>query len=181
MALLPSSGFQSVQYRKIELRATSLLNLLDPRQRHEVPANASVADLFPRLYWKTGATELATGKKTLTLSKFEEVYENSLQELAKQMAEENLCAKIGRAWGWHQLTPSLTALLRQFDHQANVQWPLAHFKSAAKYLQQSPDVISATGGTNWQAYLPPKLQLVMFFPDLWSEAEKSNWGKSFTL
>ena len=37
--------------------------------------------------------------------------------------------------------------------------------------------IAATGGTNWQKYLPPQFQLVIFFPDLWSEEERENWGK----
>jgi tryptophan 2,3-dioxygenase len=39
-------------------------------------------------------------------------------------------------------------------------------------------VIKATGGTNWQKYLPPKRQHVLFFPELWTEKEKENWGTS---
>ncbi|MFM7488108.1 MAG: tryptophan 2,3-dioxygenase, partial [Cytophagales bacterium] len=67
--------------------------------------------------------------------------------------------------------------LREFDQLANVLWPLAHLKSAGHYLQRNPEDIKATGGTNWQKYLPPRFQKIMFFPDLWSEQEKEEWGK----
>ncbi|MEQ8423690.1 MAG: tryptophan 2,3-dioxygenase, partial [Cyclobacteriaceae bacterium] len=32
-------------------------------------------------------------------------------------------------------------------------------------------------GTNWQKYLPPRFQRIMFFPELWSDQEKNDWGK----
>jgi tryptophan 2,3-dioxygenase len=51
-------------------------------------------------------------------------------------------------------------------------------KSAGHYLQRDPDDIKATGGTNWQKYLPPRFQRVMFFPELWSEEERAEWGKA---
>jgi tryptophan 2,3-dioxygenase len=40
----------------------------------------------------------------------------------------------------------------------------------------SRNVLKATGGTNWQKYLPPKFQKRMFFPELWSEKEIEEWG-----
>lgn len=56
MALLPSSGFQSVQFREIEIVSTDFGNLLT-----EVPATeGSIADQYEDIYWKQGATELAT-------------------------------------------------------------------------------------------------------------------------
>ncbi len=73
--------------------------------------------------------------------------------------------------------PDVIARLREFDLLANVYWPLSHLRSAAKYLHKDPDDIKATGGTNWQKYLPPRFQKIMFFPELWSEQEKSDWGK----
>jgi len=36
--------------------------------------NASADELFEHIYWKQGATELASGKKTLTLKQFEKKY-----------------------------------------------------------------------------------------------------------
>jgi tryptophan 2,3-dioxygenase len=54
---------------------------------------------------------------------------------------------------------------------------LAHLKSAGHYLQRNPEDIKATGGTNWQKYLPPRFQKIIFFPELWTEQEKEEWGK----
>ena len=67
---------------------------------------------------------------------------------------------------------------REFDSLANVLWPLAHLKSAGRYLQKDPEDIKATGGTNWQKYLPPRFQKTIFFPELWTEQEKKDWGKA---
>ena len=76
---------------------------------------------------------------------------------------------------------ALVAELRRFDLLANVDWPLAHYRSAVRYLQRAPEDIAATGGTNWQKYLPPRFQVVIFFPDLWSEEERKGWGKHWVL
>ncbi len=78
MALLPASGFQSGQYRKIEIAATDFRNLVDKDFREsyaDLPLNEeNIAKMYESIYWKKGATELATGEKTLTLKQFEEKY-----------------------------------------------------------------------------------------------------------
>src|ERR1700712_473623 len=66
MSLLPASGFQSGQYRMIEIYATDFINLVARDKRDELKT-AAIDEQFEYLYWKFGATELATGKKTLTL------------------------------------------------------------------------------------------------------------------
>jgi tryptophan 2,3-dioxygenase len=48
-----------------------------------------------------------------------------------------------------------------------------------RYLQKDPEDIAATGGTNWQKYLPPRFQKRIFYPELWSEEEQTNWGKGW--
>jgi len=77
-----------------------------------------------------------------------------------------------------EATPELRTLFREHDLNANVRWPLEHFKSAVQYLDRKPDLIAATGGTNWQKYLPPKNQRVIFYPELWSNEELDSWGKA---
>jgi tryptophan 2,3-dioxygenase len=37
----------------------------------------------------------------------------------------------------------------------------------------------ATGGTNWQKFLPPRFQKIVSFPGLWSDEELQNWGKGW--
>ena len=69
--------------------------------------------------------------------------------------------------------------LRALDLNVNVNWPLQHYKTAVRYLSKKPTDIPATGGTNWQKYLPPRFQRRIFFPELWTEQQKAEWGKSW--
>src|SRR5437868_13249649 len=71
MALLPASGFQSAQYRLIEIGSTDLINLVDTQFREEMKEYSDIGQQVDKLYWRSGATELASGKKTLTLQQFE--------------------------------------------------------------------------------------------------------------
>lgn len=181
MALLPASGFQSAQYRMIELYSTDLVNLLNHEYsvKHPAVKSLSADHMFEHIYWKTGATELATGKKTLTLKQFEKKYSEQFIELSKKCDKGNLYAKYKSLPEEERMNPELIELMRALDANINVNWCLQHYKSAVRYLQGDPDIIAATGGTNWQKYLPPRFQKIIFFPELWSEDEKNEWGKSW--
>lgn len=181
MSLLPASGFQSVQYRMIEFESTTVYNLLRPETRENVSEDAPLEDIFDGLYWKAGNLELKTGKKTLTLEIFEKKYDKDLMELAEEMETGSICALYRNAPEAVREDESLKELLREYDLFANVFWSLSHYKSAVRYLQRDPDVIAATGGTNWQKFLPPRFQRVIYFPELWSEKEKEEWGKAWVL
>lgn len=178
MSLLPSSGFQSAQFREIELMATDAFNLIFINNRADFDCQSQSVDLFAHLYWQQGAIELATGRKTLTLKNFELKYGKKLIELIEGFRGKNLWQ---RYLELTNPTGEMTALMRQFDLKANVFWPLAHYKSAVQYLQRDPVDIAATGGTNWQKYLPPRFQKVIFFPNLWTENEKKDWGKGWVV
>lgn len=180
MALLPASGFQSAQYRKIEIRCTSFDRLLhaEVREAHRVHRADELSDLFEKIYWKSGAVELSTGEKTLTLRQFEAKYGDELLAWAQHCYGNNIAA------AWHALPEAersepLREALRTLDAHVNINWPLAHYKSAVRYLQKDPADIAATGGTNWQKYLPPRFQRRMFFPELWAQNELDEWGKSW--
>jgi tryptophan 2,3-dioxygenase len=180
MALLPASGFQSAQYRRIELSASDLINLVDRRVRGDFKGDEPAEQLFEHIYWKQGATELKSGKATLTLRQFEARYRDELLLLAQKKKNNNLYAVYRQLLAEAHDSVAISSLrdaLRRFDRHVNVWWPLAHYRSAVRYLQGDPDTIAATGGTNWQQYLPPRLQLRIFFPELWSEEEKSDWGR----
>ena len=177
MSLLPSSGFQSAQFRQIEILSTDLYRLVHPRQRHPDDEDAPPSELYPRLYWKSGATELATGKKTLTLRHFDKKYRDTLLRLADRSREANLWQAYLRLEGGTDELQACRAALRSYDHLMNVDWRLSHLRAASRYLERMPKVIAATGGTNWQQYLPPQQQGIIFFPDLWSEEELQHWGK----
>lgn len=177
MSLLPASGFQSAQYRMIEICATDLIHLVDKDHRNKITFNASIEEQFEHIYWKAGATELATGKKTLTLTQFEDKYSKTLIELAQNYVTKNLWTTYKKLPPDAENHAELRQQLRQFDLNVNVNWPLQHYKSAVRYLHKNPEDIAATGGTNWQKYLPPRFQKRIFYPELWSNLEIEEWGK----
>ncbi|MCL6261448.1 tryptophan 2,3-dioxygenase family protein [Aquiflexum sp. TKW24L] len=178
MSLLPSSGFQSAQYRVIEILACDAQQLLFVGIREKMQSEQDVDVLFENLYWQHGAVELATGEKTLTLKTFEAKYGKRLKEFITNYKTINIWRKY---LDCTEKDEELTRLMKDFDLKANVFWPLAHYKSAVRYLQRDPVDIAATGGTNWQKYLPPRFQKVIFYPELWTEKEKEEWGKGWVV
>ena len=174
MSLLPASGFQSAQYRLIELCSTDVINLVNAQDRKGLTESSDIDQQIEKLYWRSGATELASGKKTLTLQQFEEKYLTLFKSTGLKYRDKNLWKIYLKHF---KDSKEVIFRLREFDQLANVLWPLAHLKSAGRYLQRNPADIKATGGTNWQKYLPPRFQKNIFFPDLWSAQEKEEWGK----
>ena len=180
MSLLPASGFQSGQYRMIEICATDFIRLVDKSKRTEL-STATLEEQFENIYWKFGATELASGKQTLTLKQFIKKYSAQFLQLAKDRTLTNFSAL------YHQFQSNgidvslLAEELRKLDLYVNVEWPLAHYKSAVRYLEKDPVDVAATGGTNWQKYLPPRFQKRIFYPFLWSDKQMEEWGKGWVL
>lgn len=180
MSLLPASGFQSAQYRTIEIYATEFIRLVDKDARARFDKGQhDLADMFEHIYWKAGATELASGKKTLTLLQFEEKYAKQLIETAERMRDKNIWQLYTNLPAADQAREDLRQAMRQLDVNVNINWPLVHYKSAVRYLQADPADIAATGGTNWQKYLPPRFQKRIFYPALWTTEEMENWGKTW--
>jgi tryptophan 2,3-dioxygenase len=178
MSLLPASGFQSAQYRIIEICSTDFYNLVDKEHRNHIKPTDSLDTQYEYIYWKAGATELATGKKTLTLTQFEDEYSERFKRYAHEYTECNLWAVYAGLSETDREQKELISELRSFDEHVNIHWPLVHYKSAARYLQRNPEDIAATGGTNWQKYLPPRFQKRIFYPSLWSSEEIETWGRA---
>lgn len=182
MALLPASGFQSAQYRKIEICATEFINLVDKEVRLKYfGKNATVEEMFNNIYWNKGATELSSGKKTLTLLQFEKKYASEFINLANEYKTKNIWSKYKTLSEADQKNEKVINALKEFDVNVNINWPLVHYKSAVAYLQQNTEDIAATGGTNWQKYLPPRFQKRIFYPELWTDQEVEDWGKGWVV
>ncbi|MCS6790151.1 MAG: tryptophan 2,3-dioxygenase family protein [Bacteroidia bacterium] len=178
-ALMPASGFQSVQFREIELYCTGLENLLAPHQRGM--QEASPQELYKHIYWKYGNLDARTQEKTLTLRIFEQKYDSYLLSLALEWREKNLNARLLKAQSTGAVSPSLRETLRELDVWVNLYWKWVHLRTAAHYLRREEGALPSTGGTNWQSYLPPLRQKIWFFPSLWSAEEKEEWGKGIFL
>jgi tryptophan 2,3-dioxygenase len=178
-ALTPASGFQSVQYRMIEIAATDFINLVDKDVRDNYTDYTTIEEMFEDIYWKKGAIDTATGKKTLTLRQFEEKYSRRLLRVANENKIKNLYAIFKRLPLDAQNDPKILLAMKRFDTYVNINWPLAHYKYAVRYLHKPNEDQTSTGGTNWQKYLPPRFQKRIFFPSLYSAQEVEDWGKSW--
>jgi tryptophan 2,3-dioxygenase len=179
MSLLPASGFQSAQYRFIEIHSTDFINLVHKDKRSSFKVNSPIAEMYEHIYWKTGATEIGTGKKTLTLIEFEEKYEEDFKRMGESCINKNLWQAYKRLSPEAQQSKEVIDALKLNDTNVNINWPLVHYKSAVRYLNRDSADVAATGGTNWQKYLPPRFQKRIFYPELWTEQEKEEWGKAW--
>ena len=170
MSLLPGSGFQSAQFRTIEIYSTPFNNLSLNKKSPKLTGN-----FIDSFYWSKGATEKDSGKKTYTLTQFQKKYSSELTSLTKNVKNRNLWEKFKQVKVNNKEKKEIIKLLKEYDLCVNVKWKLAHFKSAVKHLKAS-GIIKATGGTNWQKYLPPRFQKIIFFPEIWTKKEKKEWG-----
>ena len=178
MALLPASGFQAANYRKIELACTDLKYLVHKDKREEL-WDGSLKEQLENVYWKEGAVIAETGEKTLTLKHFEQKYMNDFMEWAEDYKTKNIWAKYCAMSAEERADEELIRQLKMLDVNVNINWPLVHYKTAFRYMAREDSDIPATGGTNWQKYLPPRFQKRIFFPDIWTDQEKEEWGKSW--
>jgi tryptophan 2,3-dioxygenase len=172
--LTPASGFQSAQFRYLELYCTPLRNLVNAEGRKRLPDNPSTEDYFEHLYWKDAGLNRKTGEKSLTLIEFEKRYLDKFIQLAKKLEGNTIEEKV---LGITPLSTDLKETLKAFDQLYNVAWPLVHLNTAKHYLNRKGENKAATGGSAWAKYLHPKYQQRKFFPSLWSKVEKENWGQ----
>lgn len=180
MSLIPASGFQSVQYRLVEICTTDMINLVDKDYRDDLKeGDPSVEQMYEYIYWKKGATIAESGMKTLTLKQFEKKYSAMIIRHARSFYHTNLWQKYLLLDEEDQKDQALIDQMRLLDLNVNVYWPLQHYKTSVVYLARRPADVRATGGTNWQKYLPPRFQKRIFYPELWSEQERDEWGKSW--
>ncbi len=174
--LTPASGFQSAQYRKIEFASTELINLIDIRFRATIDRNTPFSHAFDHLYWQAAGKNHETGEKTTLLQLFEERYMDDFITFMKTYNTSNLWTKFKSLPAEDQKDPKLVNAMRHYDHTVNVLWVMAHLKAAAKYLNSGDTEVEATGGSDWRRYMHPKYQRRIFFPELWTEEELTNWG-----
>lgn len=172
--LTPASGFQSAQFRYIEIYCTRLANLINEEGKKCIGENPAMEDYFEHIYWKDAGLNRQTGKKSLTLKQFEEKYMDSFVSLAKKVNGITLEEKVK-----HFSAPSevLIQKLKEFDYKYNVEWPIVHLQTAQHYLDSKGENKAATGGSEWKKYLHPQFQQRRFFPHLWTDNEKQHWGE----
>ena len=176
--LTPASGFQSAQYRKIEIASTELINLIDYRFRRNIDRETPYEHAFEHMYWQAAGKDHTTGKKSMLILNFEKKYKKELVDWMKDYNTVNLWTKFKELPVAHKENIDLINAMRHYDHTVNVDWVMHHYHAAAKYLDSGKGNAKATGGSDWHKYMHPRYQRRIFFPELWSKEELENWGVS---
>ncbi|MDX2174732.1 MAG: tryptophan 2,3-dioxygenase family protein [Bacteroidota bacterium] len=176
--LAPASGFQSAQFRLIEIYCTRIENLINQEGKKRISDQPSIEEYFEHIYWKDAGLNRKTGEKTLTLRQFEEKYLDRFISLAKKVKGKTIEEQILKI---ENPSNELTQILREFDCLYNIKWPQVHLNTAKQYLDKKGENQAATGGSEWKKYLHPQFQQRKFFPELWTEHEISEWGKSTNI
>ncbi len=174
--LTPASGFQSAQYRKIEIASTELINLIDYRFRKTINRDTPYEHAFDHMYWQAAGKDHNTGKKSKLMINFEDKYKQELIEWMREYNTVNLWTKFKQLPEDYQKNKDLINAMRHYDHTVNINWVMHHYNTAAKYLDSGKVNTEATGGSDWHKYMHPRYQRRIFFPALWSEEELENWG-----
>lgn len=171
--LTPASGFQSAQFRVVEIYCTRISNLINEEGRKSLSSQPNVEEYFEHIYWKDAGRNRVTGEKTLTLRQFEEKYQEGFVALANKVGGKTIEDIFNRM---PNPSDALRDILREFDRLYNIEWPLVHLNTAKHYLDSKGENKAATGGSEWKKYLHPQFQQRKFFPSLWSEEELGKWG-----
>jgi len=174
--LTPGSGFQSAQYRMIEICSTNLINLIDVRFRDTIDRDTPFEHAFEHMYWQAAGKDHKTGKKSYLLSEFENKYKDGLVKMMEEYNTINLYDKYKSLPKEIKEDITLKNAMRHYDHTVNISWVMHHYDAACKYLLSEGEETEATGGSDWQKYMLPKYQKRIFFPELWSTEELENWG-----
>src|SRR5690625_1900594 len=66
--LAPASGFQSAQFRYLELYCTRLENLINQRGKERLPKNPTMEDMFENIYWKDAGYNRKTDRNSTRLN-----------------------------------------------------------------------------------------------------------------
>lgn len=175
--LAPASGFQSAQFRLVEIYCTRIGNLINEEGKKRLSAEPEMEEYFEHIYWKDAGLNRETGEKTLTLCQFEEKYEHRFVALARKVRGKTIEERVN---GINSPSPILLDILREFDRLYNIEWPLVHLNTARHYLDSKGENQAATGGSQWKRYLHPQFQQRKFFPSLWTDKEIHAWGSEQT-
>ncbi len=181
-----SSGFQSAQFRAIEILAG-----LDRK---------AIKGQDNTFYWERAARDKETGEPTLTLLKFKEKHLSWFNQMYDKREPHSLRFAFEKVISnelnikptnpqefykkfWDSNNDSLLRFaneLLKFD-ELIIGWKIAHLKSAAKHLAKAP---RGTGETNWAEYLAKSISEERCFPELYlgkKEFENEEELESVTL
>jgi tryptophan 2,3-dioxygenase len=165
-ALLPASGFQTWQFRKIEIMLTPLKNLT-------IPAGNDKS----HIYWRKGAMHTTDKSKESKLQKnFNAKYDRLFFSLVDSFSGRTIWERFKKSGKGTQAR--IKPLLEKIEDSI-LLWKIAHWHMVIAHM---PATASATGGTDYSNYLPQvkenkeskKIEFnshnqVIYFPEFWKQ------------
>jgi tryptophan 2,3-dioxygenase len=172
-ALFPASGFQSVQFRQMEILSADLYDLVAVDARPHLSRESPVDELLEHLYWRCTGTPHGGGKSP-TLIAFEKRYFDTLRKLAVRYQGRTLASRLRALPPDARDDPELAILLRRYDTAANIVWPEAHRQLAMSFLGDGDGGLPSTGGLDWVVYLNAKRRHIRYFADVLSDVSQED-------
>lgn len=164
LTLTPASGFQSAQFRFLEIYCTPILNLIHEEKHSELSEHPDADEYLEHVYWRLAGYNPKTKSRSTTLKLFEDKYLSVFAEYIDKAQGNTVYDKFKQI---ENPSKELIDLMKTFDNAYNVKWPMVHYNTAKYFLSKKGEVKAATGGSEWEKYLHPKFQKRTFFPNLW--------------
>ena len=170
-ALLPASGFQTYQFRKMELMLTPLRNLTIPTSENE-----------HEIYWRKGAmNKTGSYQESKLLKNFNAKYDNVFFDLVNFFKGKTILDRFEALNS--ELQKEIKPMLVRTENTI-LLWKVAHMHMIYQHI---PSTESATGGTDYINYLPQlreyktkvvefnKKYQVLYFPDFWKDRNANEY------
>jgi tryptophan 2,3-dioxygenase len=160
-ALLPASGFQTYQFRLIEIMLTPFENLIKKEIRDNLSKPITIEKHYNNIYWRSGAIDKATNEPTKVLINFNKKYDKKFKKILTEFHNKNIYSRYLNS----DLSFQKKVKIAMKDVENNILlWKIAHLRAVERYIHSS---LSGTGGTKWDDYLPVLKQKILYFPDFW--------------
>jgi tryptophan 2,3-dioxygenase len=170
-SLLPASGFQTHQFRLIEIMLTSFKNLVSADIRQGISGDTAFEEqlekYFDEVYWRKGAINRNSGEKAKVLVNFNLRYDELFQGEIRKFERRNLHSRYQRASS--AFPPRLIDAMKNLE-ESILMWKVMHFNTISTHI---PSVSRGTGGTNWKEYLQVRNQKIFYFPEFWTDNDSA--------
>ena len=173
--LSPSSGFQTHQFRVIEIMFTDLINLI--MDKENINEKSDLMHLYENIYWKQGALN-KNGNKTELLLNFENKYDELFINLVLEQKEQNLFHLFNNISIDNPRHKDIIHLKLMHLDNLICDWKYEHFDTVVKHFAKFRELdakhqlhkesntgeIKGTGETNSHEFLTKSIKVIRYFP-----------------
>jgi len=165
-SLLPASGFQTHQFRLIEIMLTPFEYLIKSDVRKATkPADLTLEKHFDDIYWRSAV--MTAGQRGKILVNFNAKYDRLFTEQLKYFSTCNLYFKYLAASD--EFRDRVKDVMIRLE-ESILMWKITHLKAVRAHI---PIFVRGTGGVHWSEYLEVKNQKIYYFPVFWEGLDTS--------